>query len=120
MKPETKDWLRIADHDIGAAASLLADGYLQGAAFFCQQAVEKLLKAKLTEQAVDFPKTHDLAELADLADLKTTVAHRVLLARLSDHAVESRYPGADYNEGEIRALFDETKDIFEWLRAQLS
>ena len=65
MKPETAEWLKIADHDIAGAASLLED-------------------------------------------------------RLWPGAARSRYPGAEYNEEEIRKLFEETKRLFEWLRARLS
>jgi len=66
------------------------------------------------------PKTHDLVELADLAGIELTDEHRTFLTRLSDHAVRSRYPGAKYNEEEVRELFEETKRFFEWLRAKLS
>ena len=114
------EWLRIADHDIRSAASLLKDELWPGAAYFCQQAAEKLLKAAVTEQDVEPPKTHDLAELADLAGVELTQEQRTFLTRLSDHAARSRYPGAEYNEVEVRELFRETKRFFEWLRAKLS
>ena len=114
------EWLRIADHDIRSSASLLKDELWPGAAYFCQQAAEKLLKAAVTEQDVEPPKTHDLVELADLAGVELTQEQRTFLTRLSDHAARSRYPGAEYNEVEVRELFQETKRFFEWLRAKLS
>ena len=120
MKPETEEWLKIADHDIRGAASLLEDRLWPGAAYFCQQAAEKLLKAVVTERELEPPKTHDLVELADLAGIELTEEQRTFLTRLSDHAVRSRYPGAEYNEEEVRELFDETKRFFGWLRAKLS
>jgi len=66
------------------------------------------------------PKTHDLVELADLAGIELAEEQETFLTRLSDHAVRSRYPGAEYTEEEVRQLFEETKRFFEWLRAKLS
>jgi len=120
MKPETAEWLKIADHDIAGAASLVTDALWPGAAYFCQQAAEKLLKAAVTEREIEPPKTHDLVELADLAGVELTDEQRMFLTRLSDHAVRSRYPGAEYTEKEVRKLYEETKRFFEWLRAKLS
>ena len=120
MREDVAEWLQVADHDIRGAESLLRDGLWPGAAYFCQQAAEKLLKAAVTEREMEPPKTHDLVELADLAGIELTDEQRTFLTRLSDHAVRSRYPGAEYNEAEVRELFVETKRFFEWLRAKLS
>ncbi len=120
MKPETVLWLDIVDHDIRGARSLLKDGLLPGSAYFCQQAVEKLLKAVLTEGAIDFPKVHDLVELADLGTVDLSAEDRTFLTRLSDHAVRSRYPGAEYTEDDVETLLAETERFFRWLRARLS
>lgn len=38
------------------------------AAFHCQQAAEKYLKAFLTWHGVEFPKTHDIGVLLDLVE----------------------------------------------------
>lgn len=120
MREETAQWLKIADHDIRGAASLLEDGLWPGAAYFCQQAAEKLLKAVVAEERVGPPRTHDLVELADAAGVELTQDQRIFLTRLSDHAARSRYPGAEYSEEQVRELFEETKRFFEWLRAKLS
>ena len=120
MREEASEWLRIAEHDIGGAASLLRDQFWPGAAYFCQQAVEKLLKATLVTQEKQTPKPHDLLELADLGGIELTSEQRTFLTRLSDHAVTSRYPGAEYSERQVRELFEETQRFFEWLRAKLS
>ena len=120
VREEAAQWLTIADHDIRGASSLLKDGLWPGAAYFCQQAAEKLLKAALVEREIQTPKIHDLLELADLAGIELTHEQRMFLTRLSDHAVRSRYPGAEYSERQARELFEETKRFFEWLRAKLS
>jgi len=120
MKPETREWIKVADRDFGSARSLLQDGFAENAAYFCQQAAEKLLKAALTEGGREPPKTHDLVEWADLAEIQLTGERQVFLTRLSDHAARSRYPGAEYTEEEVRELLEETKRFLEWLRARLS
>lgn len=82
--------LRAASADLGLEPPLLGD-----AAFHCQQACEKALKATLALHDVPFRKTHDLGELAiavsrvepSLADVATNTR------ALSDYAWEFRYPG---------------------------
>ena len=62
---EARGWLSRAANDLrGADVDLAARPPLTGdAAFHCQQAVEKALKAFLAWHDVPFRKTHDLAEL---------------------------------------------------------
>ena len=62
--------------------------------FHCQQYVEKLLKALLTKNNIESPKTHDLRRLIQLAlPFRPELS---LLIDLSDeltiHGVETRYP----------------------------
>jgi HEPN domain-containing protein len=120
VKNETEEWVKIADHDVGSAAALLQQEFLQGAAYFCQQALEKLLKGLLVEAGLAPPWTHDLVELVDLASLKVSAAKREFLTRLTDHAARSRYPGAEYNEDDVQTLLEETQRMFRWLRAKLT
>ncbi|MEJ7749409.1 MAG: HEPN domain-containing protein [Candidatus Limnocylindrales bacterium] len=53
----------------------------------------KALKAALTLSAIDVPKTHDLDDLRNRLPAAWHVKRRPTdLARLSDYAVDSRYP----------------------------
>lgn len=54
--------------DLAAAVTLANDEAMNDevVGFHCQQAVEKSLKSVLAENDVDFPNTHDLAELTEL------------------------------------------------------
>lgn len=82
--------LRAAEVGLGADPPLLAD-----AAFHCQQAVEKALKALLTHHDHLFRKTHDIAELG-LACLEHQPTLEALLrasAPLTEYAWRFRYPG---------------------------
>ncbi|MBI4644340.1 MAG: HEPN domain-containing protein [Deltaproteobacteria bacterium] len=82
--------LRAAQHDLAASPPLLAD-----AAFHCQQAVEKSLKAFLMWHGVPFRKTHSLEELGEQClDLDATLRKQVDRAvPLTEYAWKFRYPG---------------------------
>jgi HEPN domain-containing protein len=61
--------------------------------FHCQQAAEKLLKARLSHLGVRFRRTHDLRELMDLLDDQghPLPDHLSELDQLTPYAVEFRY-----------------------------
>ena len=110
-------WLRKANADLGVAEHLLPEAeaqagvaedipvpehptlgdpeYANAVAFHCQQAVEKYLKAFLTSQAIEFPKTHDLGQLLDLAQTADERLANSLddVIALTPYGVELRYPG---------------------------
>jgi HEPN domain-containing protein len=94
---ETKAWLRKAATDLRAAQHGLAapPPLLDDAAFHCQQAVEKCLKAFLMWHGVPFRKTHSLEELGEQClDLDTTLMKLVDRAvPLTEFAWKFRYPG---------------------------
>jgi HEPN domain-containing protein len=92
-----EEWLSHATED-----ERIARGCLQfdppswgGAAFHCQQAIEKPLKAFMVQASVDFRKTHDLDSLG-----LTVAAHfpavepvAAALAQWTTWSVAYRYPG---------------------------
>ena len=63
--------------------------------FCCQQAAEKYLKSFLVWRGVKPERTHDLAQLVDAcAQLDATFSRlRSACVKLSDFAVDVRYPG---------------------------
>jgi HEPN domain-containing protein len=71
--------------------------YLQAITFHSQQAAEKYCKALLVYHQVEFPKTHDLADLVELLATVDKVSAEKLseIDVLNPYAIESRYPG-DY------------------------
>jgi HEPN domain-containing protein len=65
MKASANEWMQFAEMDLQAARIMLDHENIASiAAFHCQQAVEKCLKALLEEKELDVPKTHDLEKLA--------------------------------------------------------
>ena len=92
-------WLDKAEADAHLCHRLAGDAqpYSEAIAFHAQQAVEKYLKAYLTWQQVEFPKTHDIQRLLELlATCDQALADSLTeAAALTPYAVEYRYPG-DY------------------------
>lgn len=69
QRREAQKWLTVADRDL-ATAGLCVDAsppHLESAAYFVQQAAEKLFKAALVLAACDLPRTHNLKVLVNLA-----------------------------------------------------
>jgi HEPN domain-containing protein len=98
--------LRAAEVDLAADPPLLAD-----AAFHCQQAVEKSLKALLARHDHPFRRTHDIGQLA-LACLEHEPTLERLLrssAPLTEYAWRFRYPGEIFEPE--RAEVDDALDI---------
>jgi HEPN domain-containing protein len=113
------EWLAKAEEDLGVAKVLLAQSleFLAPIGFHAQQAAEKFLKAFLTHQQIEFPKTHEIEELLKLAaavDPGIVPALREADA-LTDYGVDTRYPGgpmpADRNEArEAIALAERVRE----------
>jgi HEPN domain-containing protein len=119
-------WLRVAERDRrGVLACLGADPPLcDGAAFHCQQAVEKLLKGFLTVAGKRGGKTHSLEQLGALAQASfPDIAELVAAAHdWSKWAWIYRYPEEDASpqpeEAEIRAALAVIDALAARLRAE--
>lgn len=94
---EVKRWLVKARHDWSAVEKILTPDCeeLDVAAFHCQQAVEKILKAFLVCQCIDFEKVHDLGRLLDHCASFDSEFERLrdAIEPLTIYAVAFRYPG---------------------------
>lgn len=121
---EVKRWLVKARHDWSVAKKILApDGEeLDVAAFHCQQAVEKTLKAYLVSRAIAFEKIHDLRRLLDYCvgsdsafDILRDAAEPLTL-----YAVAFRYPGpAEPSREEVDAALRVAGEVWEFVIARL-
>lgn len=88
-----RQWLAYAEEDL-AAARRLGFGFARPAAYHCQQAAEKAMKAVLCLHELPFRPTHDLRELGQAVFAVAPDLEAVLrpAARLSVFAVRARYP----------------------------
>jgi HEPN domain-containing protein len=96
QRAEARRWLGVADEDLRVVAlCLAADPAVVGAAaYHCQQAAEKMLKALHIAAATPFRKTHDLEELAEQATaLWPALAARIeAVSTLTLWGFSFRYP----------------------------
>ena len=95
--PAFRDWLAHAESDLEMAHLGRTHGAVlpEQVCFHAQQAVEKSLKAVLMSVGADFPLTHDIQTLLDLAKHNGIDVPENLLSAdgLTPYAVETRYPG---------------------------
>jgi len=92
------EWLERADEDIRVAELLLtnAPDLPWGAAFHCQQALEKMAKAVLIARRVEPPKSHDIELLGRLVGRhESELGDKVVaLMELTIWYIAPRYPDA--------------------------
>lgn len=87
---------------------------LDTVAFHLQQTAEKMIKALLASRAIDYPRTHDLAALLDLAlnDFPTLGSFRERLLPLSSYAVDMRYDIAlDPSRDEVSLALETVREL---------
>ncbi len=112
-------WLAVVDDDLRQVVNNLHGPLpsLAGAAYHCQQAAEKLVKAVLVESRIPFSKTHDIGALAGLLPenhpLKAKLA---TLAKLTPYGVAYRYPAEDSWELPSAATIEAWKETIEDIR----
>jgi HEPN domain-containing protein len=105
MNVVLKEWLQKADEDYCVANREIRarkNPAFNVVCFHAQQCLEKYLKAVLSQQGKPFTKTHDLdVLLSDCLDrYPLWVAMRTDLKRLSQYAVQFRYPGESADRDE--------------------
>jgi HEPN domain-containing protein len=98
MKPATAEWISKAEGDFATVereCRARKKPNYDGACFHAQQCAEKYMKARMCEESLSIPKTHNLVELLEKALKLEPIwdAYREDLALLSGYAVSHRYPG---------------------------
>jgi len=97
LPDEVMAWLHKARSDLLSARILVEHSplVLGPAAFHCQQAAEKTLKAFLIWRSVSFERVHSLVYLMDLCEAQEPAfaSLREETESLAPYAVEVRYPG---------------------------
>ena len=91
---DCREWLNRARSNLALTKSEGTDIYLEDLCFNAQQAVEKAIKALLIKYGIEFPYTHDIAELLTLFQ---ETGHSIpdfvkQAAGLTRFAVALRYP----------------------------
>ncbi|QGG49252.1 HEPN domain-containing protein [Heliorestis convoluta] len=125
MKLKTRNWVELAQEDYEVAGHLYEKKKNLYCLFFCQQAIEKALKAVYYEKFNETPpRKHDLIVLAKEVNLLSQLneSQQDFLDTLSFYYIESRY--AEDRESLSKSCTKEvTKDtlqksgeMLEWLK----
>jgi len=118
---EVRAWLHKANSDLLSAQILVEHSplVLGPAAFHCQQAVEKMLKAFLVWRSVPFEKVHSLVYLMDLCETREPgfASLREETESLAPYAVEIRYPGdaLEISLGEARKALAAAEAVWDFV-----
>jgi HEPN domain-containing protein len=124
MQPKTREWVKKAEDDFKVASQILRrrkDIVPDAASFFCQQCVEKYLKARLVEAGIHFPRTHDLLLWVNLClpVEPRWLAYAKVVDNLSDYAVDFRYPGQTATLAEARLALKRCRALRAEVRRSL-
>jgi len=120
-----REWVRKAEDDLRSAQVLLSASppVLWAAAFHVQQSVEKFLKALLTFHRTEFEKFHEIDYLLDLAYAFEPQVERFrgTATKLTDYAVETRYPFPEQEptEADVLAAIQIGREVREFVLERL-
>ncbi len=68
MRKESNEWVKIATEDFQSAEYLFDRTLYRMVCYHAQQAVEKVLKAILTEHETEFSRTHNILDLGNAVE----------------------------------------------------
>ncbi|MBI4318984.1 MAG: HEPN domain-containing protein [Chloroflexi bacterium] len=120
-----EEWMSHAASDLRLAHLAAGDESIrrEQVCFHAQQAAEKAIKALLLSRSIEFPLTHDIEELLEIAEssgisLPADVREAGLL---NPYAVESRYPGYwfEITEADLAEAMQSAERTLAWAAAEI-
>jgi HEPN domain-containing protein len=122
---EARRWLALAQRDLDTAAANLGIGIFHAARFFCQQAVEKALKAVLLLRTRRCPpRLHALEQLLD--EVGGPQEFRPELVRLTQDYLLTRYPDVEpvepsrrHDREDAERGLKAAKELLAWAEGQV-
>jgi HEPN domain-containing protein len=113
-----KDWIKKATEYFQTCKILIKNEHFPSSVvcFHSQQIAEKMIKAYLTKNNIEFPKTHDVVLLIDkycIPEKQNFSAIREECLLLTDYGILPRYPGDYFEASKSGALhaFESAKKI---------
>ena len=125
MRREAENWFKQSKADMKTAKDCLDAGNYYAAAFFCQQAVEKALKAYFIIQREDVPpKTHNLLDIC--LELEVPEEFLTTARELTPEFIITRYPNAAggvpaelYDIRSATEILGKTERFFKWIETRI-
>jgi len=123
MLKATANWLAQVDYDIATAEQMLHTGRYIYVIFMSHMALEKALKALVTEETQKLPpRTHNLIDLAQRAHVVLSQEQQDFLGKINNTRVVVRYPDdlsamvSQYPEAIAQDYLERTKELILWVR----
>jgi HEPN domain-containing protein len=123
MLKATANWLAQVDYDIATAEQMLPAGRYIYVIFMSHMALEKALKALVTEETQKLPpRTHNLIDLAQRAHVVLSQEQQDFLGKINNTSVVVRYPDdlsamvSQYPEAIAQDYLERTKELILWVR----
>ena len=126
MRKETENWWKQALSDFHKAEVLYKSNDYDGVAFYCQQTVEKSLKALyITKFKKNPAKVHDLTLLCDYVE-KVPEKVRKAGEKLTPSYIFARYPDAShkipaefYSREQVSQFLKLAEEVLQWIEKEL-
>jgi HEPN domain-containing protein len=123
VRAQVDYWRRGAEEDMEVADELLEKGRLRHALFFGHLALEKMLKAHVTQRTADVPpRIHTLSRLAEIAGLTLPPEQQELIREFNVYHMEGRYPEElrrmRIDPKYANTLLSGAKEVLRWLTMQ--
>lgn len=116
---EKDKWMNMALHELETAEYNLEGSILDAAAFHCQQAVEKALKALYIKEYKRLIRTHDLLFLGKKLNLPDDLIE--ICDAINPFYIGARYPDMyeEYGEEEVEEAINRAREVIEWVRKKI-
>ena len=118
------EWIKRAGSSLTLSTAKTPGVLYEDLCFQAQQAVEKALKALLLARGARPPYTHDLATLLRLVEKSGETVPQGIerVVRLTDYAVETRYPGLfePVTQAELREAQSLASRCVAWVRGKIA
>lgn len=123
MKRDVKLWMEQAMADLKTANVNLKGKRYYAVVLFCQQSLEKALKALwMKEIKSEFPYVHDLTLFMKKLELPKKFVN--ICKDLTTAYAETRYPTdkiplKKFSKHDAKEIFKSTKDVLEWIKKRI-
>ncbi len=117
-KEDALAWIAKSRSDFKVAKYNLDGEMLDAAAFYCEQAVEKALKAAIILRSNEVSKTHELVALSKQVGAPKSVQN--LCAKITPAYTVARYPdvGGGYTRKDVEEIFEASKEVLKWVEKE--
>ncbi|RJP20562.1 MAG: HEPN domain-containing protein [Candidatus Abyssobacteria bacterium SURF_5] len=120
-----EEWMDHAESDLKLARLAADDCSIrrEQVCFHAQQSAEKAIKAVLLSENIEFPLTHDLEELLEIAESNGIELPEVVreAGSLTPYAVATRYPGnwSEITQEDMQEAIRIAELTLAWARGRL-